>query len=246
MSFAVAAEFTSAISAAHERVSLTAILSEACAAMGFSFFALSHHIDFAHSPDAGVRIHNYPGEWAAWFDARGLGVSDPIHRASHMTAKGFRWREVPRLIALTKNDHLVLDAARAHGIGDGFTIPANIPGEARGSCSFATADAVPLSEASLGCAQLVGLFAFEAARRIELARPSAPLPILTDRQRECVLWVARGKTDWEIAQILGVSHATVIEHVRNARERYGTSNRLVLAVRVIFDGALCFSDVIGR
>ena len=69
-------------------------------------------------------------------------------------------------------------------------------------------------------------------------------PILTDRQRDCVLWAARGKTDWEISVILGVSHETVIQHLKHARERYGVQKRAMLAVRALFDGLISFSDIL--
>ncbi|MBB5720345.1 DNA-binding CsgD family transcriptional regulator [Stakelama sediminis] len=46
-------------------------------------------------------------------------------------------------------------------------------------------------------------------------------PVLTRRQRDCLIWAARGKGDWEISRILGVSEETVAKHFRAACERYG-------------------------
>lgn len=69
---------------------------------------------------------------------------------------------------------------------------------------------------------------------------------LTDRQRDCVLWAARGKSDWEISRILGVSEQTVISHLAHARERYGVQNRTLLAIRALIDGTLTFTDIMKR
>jgi LuxR family quorum-sensing system transcriptional regulator CciR len=69
---------------------------------------------------------------------------------------------------------------------------------------------------------------------------------LTERQRECVIWAARGKSDWEIARILGVSEATVGEHLRHAYERYGVGKRALVAVHALFDGTIGFLDVLRR
>jgi LuxR family quorum-sensing system transcriptional regulator CciR len=69
---------------------------------------------------------------------------------------------------------------------------------------------------------------------------------LTDRQRDCVVWAARGKTDWEIGRILGLSEQTVISHLAQARERYGVQNRTLLAIRALFDGTLTFTDIMKR
>lgn len=96
-------------------------------------------------------------------------------------------------------------------------------------------------------AQLVGAFAFEAARRLWRVRiPEASHPRLTDRQRECILWVARGKSDWEISRILDIQHETVVRHLKQARERYGVAKRTMLAVHALFDGSISFTDIMKR
>ncbi len=223
---------------------LSDVLSECSRAMGFRYFALAHHIDFASSPATGIRLHNYPAEWQHWFDARRLGRVDPIHRASHVANFGFNWSLVPQMIELTQGDREVLREARRFGIGDGFTVPSSVAGEYPGSCSFAVGSDQEFPEGHVLIAQLVGGLAFEAARRI--ARPghsAIPLIPLTDRQRDCVLWAARGKTDWEIARILGVSKDTVIQHLKHARERYGVQRRAHLAVMALYEGSICFSDI---
>ena len=234
------------IRAATSNEDLAQVLATACDLMGFEYFALTHHL--AVTEPLAIRLHNYPPAWVSWFDENGLAVSDPVHRASQMTSIGFVWSDVRHMIKLTRADLDVLGRARREGIGDGFTVPAHIPGEASGSCSFAVSPDGDVPERVLPAVQLIGGFAFESARRLNGVRDVAPgePPILTDRQRDCVLWVARGKTDWEIAQILGLSEETVIQHLKLARERYGVPKRALLAVRALFDGLITFSDVLRR
>lgn len=225
---------------------LAGALADIAAELGYRYFALTHHVD-AGRASAAIRIHNYPGDWASWFDAQGLGRTDPVHRASHMTSVGFAWSSLDHLITLTPRDREVLEAAREQGIGDGFTVPAHVPGEAHGSVSFAAEAGVPLDGRQFPLMQLVGAFAFEAARRIRRVRePPASCPRLTERQRECVTWAARGKSDWEISRILGLSHETVIQHLKEARERYGVAKRTLLTVHALFDGTIAFFDVLRR
>ena len=224
---------------------LAQAIGDVAADLGFHYFALTHHVDVRRSSDA-IRLHNYPDGWAEWFDDQSLGPSDPVHRASHLTSVGFAWSSLPEMIPLTARDRAILDAARLRGIGEGFTVPAHVPGEAHGSCSFACAAGEPFHEENLPLLQLVGAFAFEAARRLRRPRPSGPPVRLTDRQRECVLWAACGKSDWEITQILGISHETVIEHLKHARERYGVGKRTLLAVHALFDGTIGFLEVLHR
>jgi LuxR family transcriptional regulator, quorum-sensing system regulator CciR len=224
---------------------LAAALAEVTKDLGFRYFALTHHVDVRRS-SAAIRIHNYPAGWAEWFDEQSLGGSDPVHRASNVTSVGFIWSTLPKMIALTAQDRRILELARQEGIGDGFTVPAHVPGEAHGSCSFACASGDSFSEQHLPLFQLVGAFAFEAARRMCRSRMSKGPVQLTDRQRECVMWAARGKSDWEIARVLGVSEATVGEHLRHAFERYGVGKRTLVAVHALFDGTIGFLDILKR
>jgi DNA-binding CsgD family transcriptional regulator len=48
---------------------------------------------------------------------------------------------------------------------------------------------------------------------------------LTRREREVVEWVARGKTNAEIASILWLAPGTVRKHLDNVYEKLGVSNR---------------------
>ena len=224
---------------------LAEALGEISCDLGFRFFALTHHLDVRRS-SAAIRIHNYPPGWEEWFDEQSLGGSDPVHRASNITSVGFAWSKLPEMISLTKHDRQVLDLARGEGIGEGFTVPAHVPGEAHGSCSFACAVGDPFAEQHLALLQLVGAFAFEAARRMRRRHFAAGPVALTDRQRECVMWAARGKSDWEIARILGISEETVGEHLRHARERYGVGKRTLVAIHALFDGTIGFLDVLRR
>jgi LuxR family quorum-sensing system transcriptional regulator CciR len=222
---------------------LAGALEDVSRDLGFRYFALTHHVDVRVN-SAAVRIHIYPDGWAEWFDRRSLAGTDPVHRASNMTSVGFAWSRLHEMIALTAEDRRVLERARKQGIGDGFTVPAHVPGEAHGSCSFACAPGEPVREEHLFVLQLVGAFAFEAARRMRRTRCAPRRVELTERQRECVLLAARGKSDWEIARILGISEQTAIEHLKHARERYAVGRRTLLAVHALFDGTIGFLDVL--
>ena len=110
--------------------------------------------------------------------------------------------------------------------------------------SFAAETGETLEGAHFPLLQLVGAFAFEAARRIRnLREPPAIVTRLTERNA-ILTWAARGKSDWEISRILGISHETVIRHLKQARERYGVGKRTLLAVHALFDGTIAFFDVI--
>lgn len=57
---------------------------------------------------------------------------------------------------------------------------------------------------------------------------------LTAREIEVLSWVARGKSAWEIGEILHIAKRTVDEHVQTAVRKMGAVNRthaVALAIR---------------
>jgi LuxR family quorum-sensing system transcriptional regulator CciR len=196
-------------------------------------------------------IGNYPEAWMATVKAREYISDDPVLMACQTSAAGFRWSNVPTLISLSKRQEHILSGAARAGLGDGFTIPVHIPGECAGSCSFAVRVGRSLREAALPMAQYIGCFAFEAARRLvreptthTRVRERSVSPGLTSRQLDCVVLVARGKSDGDAAQLLGISAETVHQHIETAKQRFGVATRTQLVVRTLFDNQLAFQDVI--
>src|SRR3546814_1148982 len=95
-------------------------------------------------------------------------------------------------------------------------------------------------------AQLLGNYAFDAARRLwSMPRQAMTAPLITDRQRDCVQWAARGKSDWETSQILDISRETVTSHIKEACARYQVNKRILLVGRTLGDGTLTISDIGG-
>ncbi|MGZ5265764.1 MAG: helix-turn-helix transcriptional regulator [Caldimonas sp.] len=66
--------------------------------------------------------------------------------------------------------------------------------------------------------------------------PVRPLDALTPREREVIAWLARGKTDRDIAAILGCSHRTVQKHLQRSYEKLGVETRTAAVMRA-FAGA---------
>ncbi len=226
-----------------DRAGLADLLAEACARMGCDWFALSHHIDFLAEPERGIRIHNYPEEWAHWFDEQKLGLTDPVHRASKRNMAGFLWHDMKPLAGERAADEMILAEARRHGIGDGLTVPAHIPGDVHGSVSFAWRPGVAAHADALLFARMIGGPAFDAARQIAYPGLQHVGPRLTDRQRECLIWAAKGDPIWKIARKMGLSPDTVREHLRNARLRYEANGGITLTVRALWDGDISFEDI---
>lgn len=222
---------------------LREILAKATHDLGFDRFALSLEIGCGSEFGTSVLIHDYPASWADLYIGFNLAETDPIRRAAERSLLGFKWKQVRHLIPVTDFERRTLEASRKHGIVDGYTVPRHIPGEITGSCSFVIGPSRTLPEPLLPAAELLGAIALASARNVSGWEERSEPPKITDRQRDCVLWAARGKTDWEISRILGISRATVVQHLREARDRYDADKRASLILCALFDGLISFADI---
>lgn len=236
--------FAEAAAACDEFNQLQTLLGDACRELGFDYFALLHHSSLDGPGRARIRIDNYPEAWVSELISRELAAHDPVHSASRRTSSGFAWQEIASIIPLGERHRTILTRSRHHGIGAGFTVPANIAGEPSGSCSFAVRVGTELPGNRLLCAELIGAHAFRAARRI-LGLPRPPKrPHLSRREIECLRLVAAGKSDWEAATILGISVETARQYVKRARAAYDVATRTQLVVHGLRDEWVAFEDAI--
>ncbi|AXK41320.1 helix-turn-helix transcriptional regulator [Erythrobacter aureus] len=211
--------------------------------LGFDHFALTLEPRASEASIPDLLLHDYPDEWAKVYTGFDLSGRDPVRRACDHSFIGFAWKSIGDFIPLTRGDRQMLAVGSECGIGDGYTVPRHLPGMARGSCSFVVRPGKSLPQNSLAIAELTGALALTCALGLSDMRRAPKDPKLSDRQRECLLWVARGKTASETAIILGISTDTVIQHLKIARERYEVHCKQALILSALFDGVIGFADV---
>jgi DNA-binding CsgD family transcriptional regulator len=73
------------------------------------------------------------------------------------------------------------------------------------------------------------LLKLEEARRAAGPAPLADTYNLTPRELEVLLWVAKGKTNRDIGDILGMSPRTVNKHLEHIYEKLGVETRTAAA-----------------
>lgn len=220
------------------------LLGDAARELGFAHFALLDHASLSQSAPGLVRLHDYPDAWVDELQQLAGELQDPVHLASRRTHAGFVWCELESLVRLNRRHRTILERSRHHGLGGGFTVPANVPGEPAASCSFVVRIGSDLPAARLPCAELVGVHALRAMRRLRPRRQPAPPPRLSRREVQCLRLVALGKTDWEIARILGISVETARQYVKRARAAYDVVSRTQLVVLGLRDQWLGFDEAI--
>ncbi len=60
----------------------------------------------------------------------------------------------------------------------------------------------------------------------------------TSREIEILKWIASGKSDWQIGQILKISDKTVNFHVENMKRKCGVATRIQVVVRAVHEGKI--------
>jgi LuxR family quorum-sensing system transcriptional regulator CciR len=241
-------DFSRAARGAADIAQLHALLREAVQALGFDHFLLQ-------GAAGRIWLADLPPGWTQ----AAAPSADAVLAVSSQSYAPFLWSDIPRLLPLTRGQRDFLDAAHAAGTGAAVTAPVH---RARGGseaggysifagcCSFLMTSGASLPLGSLAAAHYIGALAFDAAEILRQEyvpqdRPAVPRgPQLTPRQRDCVVLVAQGKSDWQIGRLLGISESTVHKHVEDAKRRFGVSTRIQLVVRSLRDARLSFSEVI--
>jgi DNA-binding CsgD family transcriptional regulator len=79
---------------------------------------------------------------------------------------------------------------------------------------------------------LANLYRFSVLASMLPAAPTAQERRLTPREQEILRWVAAGKSDRQIAAIVGAGVRTVQKHLENAYVKLGVENRTAAAMRL--------------
>lgn len=215
-----------------------ALLMEAVShEMGFRYYALIDHVDLRDSPSGYVNLKRYPAGISRRIIDEGRYRLDPIIRGCPFAGGAFVWTELRDVIELNGRDRESFEAGVREGLNNGITVPYNLLGTSIGSCTFAGTRRPGAIARYLGPAQMIGTFAFQAARRIVTGRLTiAPLPRLHPRKRDCVLLAGRGMTNKQIARALTLTPRTVDGYMTEARQLFGAHDRTGLVICAVLAG----------
>ena len=169
------------------------LMSEITLELGFRHYALIHHADLRGLPRGRVRLLDYPELIEERIIEKANWRRDPVIRACAFTHRAFSWSELPNIIHLDRRDRECLEFGAISGLTEGITVPCHLMGDNTASCTFAGSVTPQLAMRQLGMAQMVGIFAFQAARR--LVCPGLPKPLqprLHPRIRDCIILIGRG------------------------------------------------------
>ncbi|WP_112321139.1 LuxR family transcriptional regulator [Oceanibium sediminis] len=194
-----------------------------------------HHMPPLGAPDAGrVRVvtHGFPQEWVQDYIREKLFRKDPIPAQAVASYAPFRWSEVESLRTLTRSESDFLSRMAQAGLGDGLAVQVFGPGGRNGyfGLGFGAGDPPDVPTDALLKYQ-AGLQLAHLRYCHILAETLPPAPALSERERELLQWVALGKSNSVIADLMGISPHTVDAYMRRVFLKLGTSDRVSAAIR---------------
>ncbi|MER8407708.1 LuxR family transcriptional regulator [Mesorhizobium sp. M1307] len=181
-------------------------------------------------PDPEVML-NYPDEWQKRYFEMGYDRIDPIIKASRTRAGAFRWSEVHNDASTTEDERRVFDEAATFGLRSGISVPLRGPDGSFAIMSFARPWDREFPNRTITYLQLAAFHFHLRAMTFTNSTGVDQAPYLSVREKECILWTARGKSSWEIGVILGISANTVNFHIKKVKQKMDTPSRTAAAIK---------------
>lgn len=235
-----------ALAQVRARSDLAAVMEAITRELGFRHYALIHHDDLGVHETGRVRLLDYPAAIEERIITQGNWRRDPVIRACIFTPAAFCWSDLPDIISIDNPDRQCLEQGARWGLNEGITVPYCLLRERSGSCTFAGTKTPELTRRYLGMVQMIGIFAFQAARRIMVGTAPAigPRPRLHPRTRDCVILAGRGLSNKAIARALGLTPRTVDGYLTEARTLFDAHGRAELAFSAVFAGEIDLPEVL--
>lgn len=223
---------------------LQSLMQDITHEIGFGYFALISHSDLRLFRPGQVDIKDYPAAVADRIIGQGQFKRDPIMRACLFSDAAFVWSEISQIIRMDRRDRDSIEFGLRHGLAEGITVPSFKLGQLLGSCTFAGTPCQSRARKMLGIAQIIGIFAFQRARRLsgEVVTP-AYAARLNPRPRDCVVLAGRGFSNKEIARALALSPRTVDGYLAAARRLFDVDDRTELVTAALLAGEIALHEL---
>lgn len=193
------------------------------------------------APDEGhvsVQLRGFPETWAQRYVEEKLHRTDPLLAHALATEEPFFCDSLTGRRTLTEEETRTLALQRKAGLCDAIAVQVFGPTGRNGYFALGRPeDGSDLDPGRVRLFQSVCQLAHLrccAFRRATLAEP----PGLSRRESELLLWVARGKSNSVIADLMEISPHTVDAYLRRVFLKLGTSDRITAAIRGLGSGVI--------
>jgi len=185
-------------------------------------------------------INTYPHLWQNRYREMGFGQIDPVLQCATGHNSPFTWSQLLNELPLSRLQRTMFYEAQEAGLYNGIGLPFVGPGTQIGGIAMATSfkSARGLPSLDLMSAYSNQFFvtfkrlAGAAPIRCSLARP------LSLRESELLMWLATGKSDRDIGELMSISHNTVNGYLRKIFEKLEVHDRTSAVARAVKFGII--------
>ena len=210
----------------------------------FGVMRISYHHYPGAVPQSGaergvtVTAEGFPEEWVCEYIQERLYTVDPIMEFARTVHTPFLWEDIEQLMRVTPAQKDYLMRMRKAGVLTGLAFQVYGPMMRNGYVGLGFDGPVPpLSSQDVLIMQCVAQAGH--LRYCDLTQDEAQnTPSLSVREREVLKWIAQGKSNGVISDILGVSPHTVDTMVRRLYAKLNVADRTTAAIRGIGAGLI--------
>ena len=221
---ATIANFHTAIGTARTPAACARVFLDVLSPYGIDTFACGE-IDTAVKERAVFFVIEWPKAWRDFYMNSGMLDRDPVVEGLGRQTAPFSWSELraDKRLSMVGREALLLVAE--HGWTECLVVPIPRGGTRLGLVSL-VGRRPPFSAEEKSVLALLSVSLHERVRELAPRHgfPVAPAG-LTTREIECLALIARGHTDRDIGDVLGIAPATAREHFENARRKPKTGSR---------------------
>lgn len=209
-----------------------AALSAFIETYGFERIYIGQLVNPANVPFRKVLyISDWPEELIEQRRSMMAALHDPIAICALRSKRPFTWAEARE--HATRMGRRVVEMVHDYGITDGMMFPMHALQSVSGGVSLGGGRKTDLCETQVRELEIVCQTVYYHLEEMLGPFPYQKLAQLTARETECVQFAAAGKSNWEIAVILGVEEDTVKKTLRRAGTKLEAGNRAHIVATAI-------------
>lgn len=185
-------------------------------------------------PEQGVMLNTRPTAYIERYVEEDQIKLDPAITELRNSLRPYSWSDIKQRRALSKKEVSIIDEAQEFGINDGVIVPI-VTVEGSLSVVSPCGGNPDLSQRARSAVEIIGIVGHQALKRVLWSNSAndPKRPHLTRRECEILQWLAHGKSDDEIGDILHISQSTVTAHYENAKRKLGATKRASAVVEAL-------------
>jgi LuxR family quorum sensing-dependent transcriptional regulator len=225
-------EFIERVGAAANTDEVYELLAQELGKFGFTNFLITEMPPPSFGLEPHMILNGWSKAWSERYVEQNFYRFDPMAKHTRETIHPFYWDEIALPDEEGQEAQRVMNEAADFGLKHGFSVPI-FGAEGDQSCVTMGGERSDRPPRAREAIHLMSIYAHDRARALRQVCLKQTGPKLTEREREVLTWVALGKTDWEIGEILKISKETSYAHVRNCCRKLDAVTRTQAVVRAM-------------